>query len=270
MARHILAHHLRTLEATRAICPTPGGRIFYAQQLHRVHVDHTVQPRHGIRVRIGALGVLHPGVRPAQTPPLELLGDQRAAVGPGVHEDQVEVGDPASRESRLHLRVCPQHPIAFLELVDGEVRLHVRDQIERFDGLIGEAYHRLVGQVLGTVETDDDRPSCGDGAVGLVRGELGLTRLGEFDGAYRHPSPTPCSRERTAETARNSSAESGSSGCIRCPLSRSGFRKWTVGAGSIRRGDQTRDLMASLSTPRPSRSRSSPITSGGRSRITLP
>ena len=64
-----------------------------------------------------------PDVGPADAPAAVRLGHEVRAVGPGVDQDPVQVGDPAGGERLDHARVAAQRLVALVELVDGHVRL---------------------------------------------------------------------------------------------------------------------------------------------------
>ncbi|CAB4892011.1 unannotated protein [freshwater metagenome] len=118
MAGHVLAHDLRPLDAVG---------VLDFEQFHRVGVDDAVEAAHRPRVRIGTLCGFDPRVGPAQASTLVLLGRHRLAVRPGVHEHQIEIGDPAIGKRGNHIGVCTQRRVGLFPLVDGEVGLHVRD-----------------------------------------------------------------------------------------------------------------------------------------------
>ena len=190
------------------------------QQLHRVEVDHAVQSADQVGVRVHARPVLEPGVRPAEPAVAEFGRRDGVAVGPGVHEDDVDVGDAAPGERREDVRMSAQHLVALDELVDGEVGLHAGHVLERLDAIVGERHHALVG---GVRASGSGRPPW-RGARGwcrpLERAQLGLGRARSVSiEAKRQPNPGPpactsCSRRKICSDGANSSADSGSRGCV--------------------------------------------------------
>ena len=66
------------------------------------------------------------------------LGHEVRAVGPGVDQDPVHVGDAAARERLDHARVAAQRVVALVELVDGHVRLAVGLVLPGRDAVVAE------------------------------------------------------------------------------------------------------------------------------------
>ena len=95
------------------------------EQLHAVEVDDEVQPGDRVGVRARALLAAVPDVGPADAAAAVGLGHEVRAVGPGVDQHPVQVGDPAVGERLDHARVAAQRRVALVELVDGHVRLPV-------------------------------------------------------------------------------------------------------------------------------------------------
>ena len=84
-----------------------------------------MQPGDRVGVRARALLAAVPDVGPADAAAAVGLGDEVGAVGPGVDQDAVHLGDPAAGERLDHARVAAQRLVALVELVDGHVRLAV-------------------------------------------------------------------------------------------------------------------------------------------------
>ena len=217
--RHVFAHHVRGFDVRRSSSTRSTSMVLRSMT--------QCSPLTRWAYGFGAGRVLAPGVRPAEPPVAELGRRDRVAVGPGVHEDDVEVGDAPLGERGDHVGVRAQHLVALDELVDGEVGLHAGHVVERLDPVVAQRDDALVGGVGRPVQAD--RRSRG----GRARRRSRRTRrssalLGSTSSieANRHPSPerrrpaacTSCSRRNTAATALNSSADSGSSGCVTSPL----------------------------------------------------
>ena len=131
----VLAHRVGLLDA-----PV----VLDLEQLHAVEVDDEVQPGDGVGVRARALAAAVPDVGPADAAAAVGLGDEVRAVGPGVDQDAVQLGDPAAGERLDHARVAPQRRVALVELVDGHVRLPVGLVLPGGDALLAERDARLV------------------------------------------------------------------------------------------------------------------------------
>jgi hypothetical protein len=116
--RGVLAHDLRSRS---------DEAVLDLEQFHCVHVDHAVQAidRAGVGVRAG--NRLDPGVAPAEAAARVFLGDNRAAIGPRVHEDKRHVGDAPLCKSRDDIRMLAQNSVCLLPFIDREVGLHVGD-----------------------------------------------------------------------------------------------------------------------------------------------
>ncbi len=169
---HILAHHIRRLHPAVVLDP---------QQLHGVDVDDAVQSTHGMGVRVRAGRGLHPGVRPTEPAVAVLRWCHRFAVGPGVHEDEVNIGDPALGQCRLHVGVGAQHLVTLEEFVDGEIGLHTGDVFERLDMVVGQGHHALVGGIVGALQAGHRGAARRHRPAVVERSELGLARFDQFD-----------------------------------------------------------------------------------------
>src|ERR1700704_4416842 len=99
-----------------------------------------MQTTHRVGIRVHAGATLEPGVRPADPAVAVLRRCYRIAVGPGVHEHQIHIGDTAFGQSGNDIWVYTQQLVAFDELVDGEVGLHAGNVFERADPLVGERH----------------------------------------------------------------------------------------------------------------------------------
>ena len=146
-AGHVLAHDIRRFRT---------AVVLDLEQLHRVEVDDTVQPADRVGVGVGPRFGPEPGVRPSEPSVPVLVRGDGVSIGPGVHEHQVEVGDPALLQGSDDIWVAPQHLVTFFELVDGEVRLYAGDVGEGFDRVLGQRDDRLVGGVARRVRAGDD------------------------------------------------------------------------------------------------------------------
>ena len=142
------------------------------------------------------------------------LGDEVRAVGPGVDQHAVHVGDAAAGERLDHARVAPQRRVALVELVDGHVRL--------LAGLVLPARRRgprrarrppcRPGRRRGSSRSRPPRGRSASPAAKARTRRLG--RLAQLDRARSASARRRrCSRRRIATAWRISSAESGSSGC---------------------------------------------------------
>ncbi len=135
-------------------------------------------------------------------PAVAVLGRRDGvAVGPGVHEDVVDVGDAPLGERREDVRMRAQHPIAFDELVDGEVGLHPGHVVERLDAILARARprscrsrwsarskHTTVARRAGTVPSSSNARS---------------SRLARLEHLDRGEPPSPAVRRRArAATSR--------------------------------------------------------------------
>jgi hypothetical protein len=126
----------------------------------------------------------------------------------------VEVGDAAPGQCGDDVGMCAQHPVAFLEFVDGEVGLHAGDVFERFDAVVGQRHHGLIRGVVRALQADH-RGAARRGGTGPPLSNACSSALpGSIISieAIRQPSPTSHSRRKIAATALNSSLDSGSSG----------------------------------------------------------
>jgi len=135
----------------------------------------------GVRALAGP--VLTPGVRPAEAAVAVLRRCYGVTVGPRVHEHQVHVGDAALLQRRDEVGMLAHQFVAFEELVDGEVRLHARDVLERLDAAVGQRNHALVGGVVGTLQADRLGASGRDSSPVVEFGQFSLCRFDEFDGS---------------------------------------------------------------------------------------
>jgi len=170
--RHVLAHDLGLVD---------GEGILDLEELHLVQVDDAVEPVHGVGVRVAALLGPVPGVGPAKPQPLVLLGHEKVAIGPHLHEDLGDVGDPAPGERVHDTRVCAQRLVALVQLVDGQVRLLARLVPPGEHPILGERDDRLVRLAIVPVPADDGR-LAGDRVTGPVGANGLLGRLLQLDG----------------------------------------------------------------------------------------
>ena len=201
--RHVLAHRVRLVDAVD---------VLDLQQLHPVEVDDEVQARDRVGVRAGALPAAAPDVGPADPPAAMLLGHEVRAVGPGVDQHQVHVGDPAPGERLDHARVPAQGRVALVELVDGHVRLAVGLVLPGDDAILAERDARLVDAAVVAVPADHDGLARDRGAR-LVRPDGLLGRLAQLDRGEAPALADAPVAAQDAAAARISSAPSGSSGC---------------------------------------------------------
>ena len=102
--------------------------------------------------------------------------------------------------------------VALEELVDGEVGLHTGNVVERFDPVVVERHHALVGGVVGALQADHLGAPRRRGPAAVEAASSAFVGSTSSMEAIRQPSPTPCSRLRIAATAVNSSADNGSNG----------------------------------------------------------
>ena len=145
--RHVLAHRRGLVDAVD---------VLDLEQLHPVEVDDEVQPGDRVGVRARPVLAAVPDVGPADPAAAVLLGDEVRAVGPGVDQDAVHVGDAALRERRDHARVGAQGGVALVELVDGHVRLAVRVVLPAQHAVLVERDQRLVDRAVVAVPADHD------------------------------------------------------------------------------------------------------------------
>ena len=150
-----------------------------AQQLHGVHVHHEVQAVDRVGVRTAVRGGPPPHVGPAHPPVLELRGDQRVPVGPGVDQDEVEVGDAALGEGRDDVGVLDQHLVRLVPLVQGHVGLLAGHRLPGEEGVVGERDQRLVGGPLVAAPAGHPRLAA-DRVAGGERADDVLGRLPEL------------------------------------------------------------------------------------------
>ena len=146
--------------------------------------------------------VLAPGVRPAEAPIAELRRCDRVAVGPGVHEHQIQIGDAALGQGGDELRIFAHQLVALEELVDGEVGLHTGDVVERLDPVAVQRHHALVGGVVGALQADHLGTPGRRRAPAVESRQLGLCRFDEFDGS--DPPAVPHSVLATQDRCRRS------------------------------------------------------------------
>jgi hypothetical protein len=125
------------------------------EQLHRVQVDHEVQPVHRVGVGVGALRAAVPDVGPADAPSAVALGDEPHAVVPHVEQHRVDL-DRAPGQGLDHARVAAQGLVALVPLVDGHVRLLTRPVLPGHDALVVEGDDGLVRVPVVAVPHDDD------------------------------------------------------------------------------------------------------------------
>ena len=144
----VLAHRRGPLDAVVVLDP---------EQLHAVEVDDEVQPGDRVGVRARALRAAVPDVGPADAAAAVGLRDEVRAVGPGVDQHPVEVGDAAAGERLDHARVAAQRLVALVELVDGHVRLAVGLVLPGHDTVLAERHGRPVDLPVVAVPADDDR-----------------------------------------------------------------------------------------------------------------
>ena len=78
------------------------------EQFHPVQVHQRVQAIDRMRVRVTAGDTPVPDIDPAHPATAVLLRDKRVAVGPGVEEHPLQVGDPAVSERGDHPAVAAQ------------------------------------------------------------------------------------------------------------------------------------------------------------------
>ena len=144
----VLAHYVRLLH--------PEG-VLYLQKLHPVEVYDELEAVYRVGVGVGVFVIPVPDVRPADPHAPVPVCDERAPVSPDVEEHLVEVRDAAGGE-RLHdPRVLAQCHVALVELVGRDVGLLARVMLPRYDAVIGERDHRLVGLAVLAVPADHPR-----------------------------------------------------------------------------------------------------------------
>ncbi|SLD39915.1 Uncharacterised protein [Mycobacteroides abscessus subsp. massiliense] len=177
MPWYVLTHHRGPLD---------GERVLDIQQLHAVHIDDAMESIDGSRVWVGAVGGADPGVRPAQTSSPVLLGHDRVAVGPGVHEYQVHIGDAPPGQRGDHVGMPAQDRVGLFPLVNSEVGLDSGNVVPGQHLTGGQRDKGLVRGVLGGVQTGGQRTSIRPGAVVVECGDLGLGWLGQL---HRGVSP---------------------------------------------------------------------------------
>ena len=176
-ARHVLAHHLRGIDR---------AGVADVEQFHPVEVEHRMQAVDGMRVWIGAWGRPAPDVHPAHPPVPVLLGDQRVTVGPGVEQDQVQVGDPPAGQRGDDLGVAPQHRVGLEPLADRRVRLHAGPVLEAGDLVAGERDGGGVGvAVFGVPAGDAGLPD--HRLARPPREQAGFVRFGQLDAGEPPP-----------------------------------------------------------------------------------
>ena len=169
--RHVLALHLGE----------PGRRgVLDLQQLHRVEVDHELQPAHRVGVGVGVGGVAQPDVAPADAAALVGGGDEVGAVGPDVDEHEIGIGDPALGERGEDVGVAAHGRVAVVPLVDGGVGLLARLGVPGQQGVVGEREHADVGGAVVGVP-GDDAGLARDRVAGLERAHHVLRRLPQLD-----------------------------------------------------------------------------------------
>ena len=147
--------------------------------------------------------------RPRRSVSPVALGHELGAVGPGVEQDQVEVGDPTPAERLDDAWVAAQRGVAFVELVGRHRRVLAWPRVPREHALVRERHDALVGVAVVAVPAHD---------LGLAGERVSPFASARLDGslrsieAKRHRSVTPRSDVTIATAARISSAVSGSSG----------------------------------------------------------
>ena len=171
--RHVFAHHVRAcrrlpLSSTRS-SSIEFRSITQCSPLTRCAYGFSAGP------------VLDPGVRPAEPPVAVLRRRHRVAVGPGVHEHQVDVGDAALGQGGNDVGMGAQQLVALDELVDGEVGLHSGNVLERLDAIVGQRHHALVGGVGRPLQADHVGAPRWRRSPVVERAQLGLARFGQLD-----------------------------------------------------------------------------------------
>ena len=147
--RQVLAHHLGL--GARV------GLVADLQQRHRVEVHDRVQPAEVVRVGITFLAAAVPDVRPAQPQATVTWRDQVGAKGPEVGKDARAISDAALGERRRQGRVAPQHLVALVPLVLGDVRLLAGQRFPGGDGAAVQRHHGAVSMAIVAVPADGQR-----------------------------------------------------------------------------------------------------------------
>ena len=185
---NVLAHRQRRID--------PVG-VPELEQFHPVQVHQRVQAIDRVGVRVAAIGAPAPDVHPAHPALAMLLRHERVAVGPGVEEHQVQVGDPAVGQRGDHPAVPAQHRVRLMPLVQRRVRLHPGPGVERA--------HRVVGQ------RDDRHVHLAVRAVPAHHPGVPADLVAAAARRRARPSPVPAARStRTARSRQRPGPAAGS------------------------------------------------------------
>ena len=182
------------------------------EQLQAVQVDHQLEARHRVRVDVARRRLPVPDVAPAQPAVPPLLGHQRATVGPHLDHHQRQVGDPAGRERGDHLRMGPHRLVDLV--VSSTVKFGVtpgrcdQDDHPRRPGRPPPPRPGWSARSHSTA-----RETRGTGSPVRHAFTAALAGSSSAIEANRHVSPSPRSSRSSAAVRRNSSSDSGSSGC---------------------------------------------------------